>query len=150
MNLEKYSITSDHHHLTYEFLSQGPNGTIKKVVQYQKIGEDVYNLALGDWDEANQKINTNVRSNNDDRDKVLTTVASTVIDFIKYYPAATIFAQGITPGKTRLYQMGINSNWREISLLFDVQGFFKEKNSNGNWEPFEQRKNYQAFALKAK
>jgi len=145
MNLEKYSVTSDYAHLAYEFLSEGPNGTIKKVILYQEIDHDVFNLAFGDWNEIEQRIDDEVRSNNNDRDKVLATVASTVIDFIKYYPNAQIFAKGITPGKTRLYQMGINSNWNDISELFEVQGNFK-----GKWEVFKRNKNYQAFALKAK
>lgn len=145
MNLDKYSVTSDDDHFTYEFLSQGPNGTIKKVILYQQIEKDVFNLAFGDWNEIEQRISDEVRSNNNDRDKVLATVASTVIDFIKYYPNAQIFAKGITPGKTRLYQMGINSNWDEISELFEIQGNFI-----GKWEQFKHNKNYQAFALKAK
>jgi hypothetical protein len=93
----------------------------------------------------NKKVMTMPEGNNDDLDKVLATVASTVIDFIKYHPHAIIFAEGVTPAKTRLYQMGINSNWQEISQSFDILGNFK-----GSWELFEQSKNYQAFALKAK
>jgi len=145
MNLEKYSVVTDDEHLTYEFLSQGSKGTIKKIVFYQEIEDNVFNLAFGDWDEASQKINDKVRSNNDDRNKVLATVASTVIDFIKYHPDASIFAQGNTPGRTRLYQMGILTSWHEISKLFDIQGNFK-----GTWEAFEENKNYQAFLLNAK
>ena len=145
MNLEKYSVVTDDEHLTYEFLSQGTKGTIKKVLFYQEIEDNVYNLAFGDWDETIQKINDKARSNNDDRGKVLATVASTVIDFIKYHPAASVLAQGSTPGRTRLYQIGIGANWHAISKLFDVYGNFK-----GTWEAFEENKNYQAFLLKAK
>jgi hypothetical protein len=145
MNLDKYSITSDDSRLTYEFLSEGPKGTIKKVVLYQEIGEGVFNLAFGDWDEKAQKIIDYSRTNNKDKDKVLATVASTVIDFIKNYPEAVIIAQGITPGKTRLYQMGINQNWVEISQLFDLEGFYE-----GAWEPFRRGRNYDVFTLKAK
>jgi hypothetical protein len=145
MNLKKYSIVTDNNHVAYEFLSEGPNGTIKKVVFYQNIGENVFNLAFGDWDETKQKINDKARSNNNDLIKVLATIASTVIDFIKRHPDAIIFAEGVTPAKTRLYQMGINSNWQEIDQFFDVMGNFK-----GNWERFKQDRNYQAFALKAK
>ena len=47
MNLEKYSLVTDDKHITYEFLSQGSKGTIKKVVHYQEIGENVFNLAFG-------------------------------------------------------------------------------------------------------
>lgn len=145
MYLDKYFAVSDHEHETYEFLSSGSKGTIKKVVQYQEIGSNVFNLAFGDWDEEEQKVKDRVRSNNDDRDKVLATVASTIIDFVKYHPGATIFAKGITAAKTRLYQMGISSNWHEISRLFEIEGF-----TEGYWEPFKQKKNYEAFVLKAK
>lgn len=145
MNLNKYPVTSDSEHVTYEFLSEGPKGTLKKVVFYQEIGENIFNLAFGDWDEKDQKINDKVRSNNSDRDKVLATVASTVIDFIKHHPAAIILAQGSTPARTRIYQMGILANWEEIGQLFEIEGF-----SDGIWESFEDNKNYERFALQAK
>lgn len=145
MNFDKYSIVSDSDHVTYEFLSEGPKGTIKKVVFFQKFGEGVFNLAFGDWDEEEQKINDKARSNNSDRDKVLATVASTVIDFMKYHPGATIFAQGSTAARTRLYQIGILANLEEISQLLDLKGF-----SHNAWEAFEDDKNYEAFTLKAR
>lgn len=100
------------------FLSEGPRGIIKKVVAYQKIRDNIYNLAFGDWDEKAQKPNDKARSNNGDRNKVLATVASTVISFIQYYPSAIVFAEGSTPAKTRLYQIGINHHWLEINQVF--------------------------------
>lgn len=144
MNLPKYSILTNAKHETYEFLSIGPRGTIKKIVNYTEIQEGVYNLGFGDWNEIDKEVKDNIRSNNADRDKVLTTVASTVVDFMKFHPEATIVAQGETLAKSRLYQMGINSNWREINELFQIQGF-----RNGAWESFEKGKNYEIFALKA-
>lgn len=145
MHLDKYAALADDRHETYEFLSSGPKGSIKKVVVFQKIGLNLYNLAFGDWDESAQKINDDVRTNNDDRDRVLTTVASTVIDFMQYHPLAIIRAEGITPAKTRLYQMGINSNWNDINQLFEIQGLI-----DGEWELFNPRKNYKAFTLMSK
>lgn len=145
MRQDKYAAVSDQEHETYEFLSSGPKGAIKKVVQYQPLGNNIFNLAFGDWDKEAQEIKDGVRTNNEDRDKVLVTVASTVADFMQYHPDAMIFAEGISPAKTRLYQMGINSNWHEISQLFKVEGF-----TDGNWEPFKQEKNYKAFVLKPK
>jgi len=145
MNLEKYSVVSDSNHVTYEFLSEGPKGTIKKVVFYQEVEKNVFNLAFGDWDEQAQKINDDARSNNKDMDKVLATVASTVIDFIKHHPIAVILAEGFTPSRTRLYQMGIQANWQEIGKLFKIAGF-----REGQWEFFEKGRNYKAFSLKTK
>lgn len=67
------------------------------------------------------------------------------MDFMKIRPEAVIIAKGITPIKTRLYQMGINQNLQEISQLFDIEGYHEE-----NWEPFRSGKNYEAFNLKAR
>lgn len=144
MDQEKYPVTTDKDHVTYEFLSEGPRGTIKKVVLYQQAG-NYFNLAFGDWNERELKIDDTVRSNNSDRDKVLRTVALTILDFIKYYPDAVIFLKGSTDARTRLYQIEILENQSEIIQLFHIQGFF-----NGYWKVFEAGKNYEAFALKAK
>jgi hypothetical protein len=56
---------------------------------------------------------------------------------MEHHPDATVFTKGQTPAKTRLYQMGINNNWHEISELYEVQGF-----RDGEWESFEDDKNY--------
>lgn len=107
MNHEKYPVVVTDRFRTFEFLSEGPNGTIKKVVFFEDLGEGTYNLAFGDWDEFRQQINDKARSNNNDRDKVVATVASTVIQFVKHYPSAFVIARGSTPARTRLYQIGI-------------------------------------------
>ena len=145
MQLPRYNALANTTHTTYEFLSSGKKGIIKKVVQYTEIAPGVFNLGFGDWDEIEQVVKDHLRTNNGDREKVLATVAGTVIDFMLYHSHVILFAQGETPAKTRLYQMGINSNWHEISQLFDIIGF-----ANNNWETFKQGKNYEAFALKAK
>lgn len=145
MHHDRYEAIADDEHKIFEFLSAGPKGTIKKVVRYRLIAGHVYNLGFGDWDEKAQTVRDDVRTNNEDRDKVLATVAFTLIDFIQFHPDAIVFAKGSSPARTRLYQMGIQANWYEISLLLDVQGFGK----NG-WEPFRQYANYKAFMVRAK
>lgn len=112
---------------------------------YREIELNVFNLEFGDWEDEQQKINDRTRSNNNDRDKVLATVASTVIDFMSRHPNAMIFAEGVTPGKTRLYQMAIHGHWEEIDKLFDIAGF-----NGDDWEPFISGRNYEAFTLKIK
>jgi hypothetical protein len=135
MDIAKYSVFTDRSHEVYEFLSQGPRAAIKKVVYYQEIDDGLFNIAFGDWDEARQRINDSARSNNDDRDRVLATVAFTAIDFIKFHPSAIIFAKGNTPARTRLYQIGITKNWTLISEMFDIEGFADRK-----WEAFKPGK----------
>ena len=145
MNLKKYPIISTNEHQTYEFLSEGPNGTIKKVIYFQEIDDNLFNLAFGDWDESEQGIDDKARSNNHDRDKVMATVAFAVMAFINYYPEAKIFAKGSTPSRTRLYQIGIFANLHEISQLLVIEGFI-----NGIWEPIEKHRNYHAFLVGVK
>ena len=145
MNLNTYTTFFNNAHDAYEFLSLGPKGPIKKVIQYTEFQPGLYNLAFGDWDEHTQKIRDETRTNNEDRGKVLATVASTMIDFIKHHAGSIVLAQGSSQARTRLYQMGIRWNWHEISQLFEIKAF-----TGKEWEDFKEGKNYYAFAAKAR
>lgn len=103
---------------------------INKVVNFTKlvsIGEHIYNLAFGDYDENDCKLEVFVVSNNGYRDKVLNTVALTVLDFFEAHPDSVVIAKGSTPSRTRLYQMGINKNLDIITTRLDVFGFNQYK-----------------------
>ena len=130
---------------TYEFLSHGPNGEIKKVLHFQKIHRNFYNIVFGDWNEAEKRIDDNSRTNNNDSEQVLAIVARRVSDFIAYYPEAEIYAKGNTPGRTRLYQKRIFNNWNDIRSQYHIEGYV-----DGDWEPIEKRRNYEAFIIRAK
>jgi hypothetical protein len=148
MQLETYSFIKRPATYYYEFCSDGPNGSIKKVVEFYKLEEyeeEVYNLAFGDWDEKDHHIDDLAITNNSDRDKVLATVAASVMEFMKDHPQAIILARGSTRSRTRLYQMGIARIWDQISLLFEIQG-----NINSAWQPFQKGINFDAFLLKGK
>jgi len=142
MNLKRYKLIAGQQDDQYEFLSEGPKGEIRKVIHYHLIGENMYNLGFGDWDEVNEEVNDKSRSNNDDREKILATVADSVVLFMQSHPYATVFAQGETPAKTRLYQMAINREWAAISKSYKIKGFYM-----GSWEEFTSAKNYDAFTL---
>ncbi|WP_343689302.1 hypothetical protein [Chitinophaga sp.] len=150
MQKERYPYKANKTFTSFEFQSKGPNGTIKKIVDYVEIGKwkddiPVYNLAFGDLDESNQIINDLSISNNFDRDKILATVAITVKDVIDYYGEIAIHAEGSTASRTRLYQMGINANHEEIKEYFDIYGL-----KNFNWREFEPGTNYEAFMVTKK
>ena len=145
MNADKYPVLAFEDSTRFEFLSEGPKGTIKKVVHYQFMAGQVFNLAFGDWNEEQRSISDLSRSNNGDRDKVLATVAFTLIEFIHYHLPATVFIKGSTGSRTRLYQIGIKNSWLEISHFFNVKGY-----RNDGWEDFATAKNYDAFTLSAK
>ena len=145
MQVEKYQFKKGIEKYFFEFNSEGPKGVIKKVVQYQSIkgyNNTVFNLAFGEWDDTKKKINDKTVSNNADREKILATVAATVIQFMEEHPYAIIIAVGSTPSRTRLYQMGISKYWKEISHLFAIKGY-----RNSAWENFQQGTNYEGFLL---
>jgi hypothetical protein len=79
-------------------------------------------------------------SDNQDAELVLATVAATVLEFASHFSDAMMYAKGSTASRTRLYQIGISSNWTEIEPLLHVYGFINE-----SWQPFKKNINYEAF-----
>jgi hypothetical protein len=148
MRAETYAIRAKSSAMTFEFISEGPKGMIKKRVQYHKIYEDeeLYNLAFGDISLEKKKIDDKVVSNNADRDKVLATVAATLFVFMKKYPDAIVYAKGSNPARTRLYQIGISKNLEDINKQFEVLGELEEDEI----EVFQKNKNYLAFYIRNK
>lgn len=147
MQLEKYEYRAHENFINYNFESVGPRGIIRKAVEYQPMdwevnGKIVMNLFFGDWNEREQRIDDSTVTDNNDRDKVLATVASTILEFIQKRGRYPIHAKGASPVKTRLYQMGINANRAEIESLFLIFGYYKEE-----WIPFESGKNFDAFLV---
>ena len=148
MYTDRYVLIKDPEGYFYEFESIGPKGTIKKIVQYHRIDgypPHVFNLSFGDWDQNEDRINDQIVTNNEDRDRVLATVAATVFLFTSDFPYAVIYVEGSTPARTRLYQIGIAKYWDVIGPSFVIEGFRKSQ-----WESFRKGVNYQYFLLKRK
>lgn len=148
MDAPKYLYKSEPFLKVFEFISEGPKGRIKKMVQYTRTGtENVYNLAFGDFDEQTKSINDFSITNNGDSLKVLATVASTLYAFTEKYADAWIFATGSTAVRTRLYRMGITNNLAEIMIDFRVFGLTIQENL---WEEFVIGEDYVAFLITKK
>jgi hypothetical protein len=79
-----------------------------------------FHLGFGDYDKGKRKINDLAVSDNNDRDKILATVAMTALEFTDHYDECKIEFKGSTPARTRLYQMGIAKHYGTISKLFDI------------------------------
>ena len=96
MKYDKYQLKSGNKLLLFEFISVGPKGRIKKIVQYSETNlKDYYNLGFGDKDEKTGQISDVVITNNGDSQVVLATVASTVYAFTDKNPDAWIYARGV-------------------------------------------------------
>lgn len=147
MNLEKYPYVKANVSAQFEFKSIGPNGAIRKMVTYEMVGtlEDgipLFNLGFGDYKEVEQSYSDLTISNNEDKLKVLATVATTVLDFTEPYEKIAIHAVGSTPSRTRLYQMGLNAYRQEIESHFKILGY-----KDNSWQKFRSNVNYEAFLV---
>lgn len=144
---DKYKCLANETYASFIFESVGVKGKIKKSITYHLLrwlpnGIPVYNLGFGDWSEVSQQVDDSIVSNNGDRDKVLATVASTILVFCEKHGRAAIYAEGSSPSKTRLYQMAINAHLEEVQMLFNIFGLVQDK-----WVVFEPGVNYAAFLV---
>ena len=143
MSLNHYEFSSGKTFLDFEFDSEGRNGKIKKAVRYSPEnanGITYFNLGFGDLNKETGRIDDFAISDNQDRDRILATVAATLLEFTSHFPDVMVYAKGSTSARTRLYQMGISSNWNEIEPLLHIYGFVDEE-----WRSFEKNVNYEAF-----
>jgi len=149
MNLIKYEYSVSDTYLDFEFDSDGPKGKIRKIVRYSPKnanGITYFNLGFGDLNQKTGRIDDLAISNNLDREKILTTIAATVLEFTQHFPDVMVYAKGSTKARTRLYQIGISSNWTAIDPLLYVYGYEQDK----GWQTFLKNVNYLAFLVKRK
>jgi hypothetical protein len=142
MRLERYNFETDKTKMLFEFVSEGPKGRILKRVQYSltENSDWVYNLAFGDKKLGEDDIDDIIITDNKDSEKVLATVAATVLVFTDTYKNVAVFAIGSTKARTRLYQIGIAKNLEDLQLYFHVFGYYK-----GKWVEFQKNVPYEAF-----
>lgn len=148
MSLAYYELAASTDRLSFEFYSDGPKGIIKKVIQYTRLempGLEVYNLGFGDFNESTGKINDLSVSNNQDRGKILGTVAHSVLSFFDKFPDAQVAFRGSTPARTRLYIMEISKHWNTVKDLVLVEGLTPQ-----GWEPFQKNTRYTTLLITRK
>ncbi|MFT4022170.1 MAG: hypothetical protein QM664_00140 [Flavihumibacter sp.] len=133
-----YNSSSD----IYSFDSVGTKGIVRKIVKFDRLQDDLFNVCLADLDPQTGCISDSVTTNNGDADLVLLTVASIGLHFMEKHAGSALFIQGSDAKRTRWYQMGLARNWRFIEPKFKLLGYKDE-----NWEPFRKGTNYIAFYL---
>lgn len=140
---EWYSYEANNELTRFLFSSDMNGRKVRKLINYNLIhslGRNIYSLEFGDYDETSCSLKVLTVSNNGDRDKILNTVALTVLDFFELHPDSMVIATGSTPARTRLYQMSISKNLHVIKTDLLVYGFV-----NNEWEIFKKNTNYEAF-----
>jgi len=70
MKIEKYALKAESNLTIFEFISEGPKGLIRKIIQLQETNRlNVYNLAFGDKNSETGEIDDLAVSNNSDSEK---------------------------------------------------------------------------------
>lgn len=126
----------------YTFTSEGKNGRIKKMVKFQLIQGNLFNLGFGDCRGDDDDFDDKVVSDNGDMEVVLSTVITITIHFVSANPGVYVHLSGSTPARTRVYRTIISNNYDVISQEFDVFGLL-----DGDWRVFEKNVNYEAFLI---
>lgn len=146
MKIEKYHLKSNGKFTRFEFVSEGPKGAIRKLVEFQKTNNpEVYNLAFGDFDSDNDTFNDLAISDNKDTEKVLATIVNTVYVFFNEYPDVFVYATGSTKARTRLYRMGISKFIKELENDYYLYGQL-----NDEFVEFELGIDYEGFLAQRK
>ncbi len=148
MNRESYAYENHENDLlVYAFESIGKQGIIKKMVYFQEISPNFYNLAMGDYlGEYEIPIDDMHVSDNGDMPKVFATIAKIIAHFLHENPQYTVFIEGNTPLKKALYQRIITNNRKDLITFFDLFGV----DSLGKVQNFDATESYEALLIKAK
>lgn len=146
MQLDKYALKAESSLTVFEFISEGPNGLIYKLIQFQDTNQpNVYNLAFGDKNSETGELDDLAVSNNGDTDKVLATVVAALYAFFDKYPDAFVYATGSTSARTRLYRIGISRFYDEMIEDFELYG-----QAGNEFHAFEVGKKYSGFLAQRK
>lgn len=123
MKVEKYHLKSESKFTRFQFVSEGPKGAIRKLIEFQETtNPQVFNLAFGDYNPLTDEIDDLAVSNNGDTEKILGTVVTALYAFFNEFPTVFVYATGSTKARTRLYRMGITKFYDQMKEDFYLYG----------------------------
>lgn len=133
--------------LFYQFVSIGETGKqINKIVAFQQMSILVYNVALVDYDALTDSYSDDNNSNNFDLGKIFATLFRIVRDFLNENPLLSVYIEGNSLIKQKLYQRILRNNIEDLKndyvLLGSVDGI--------KVEPFDTSKDYIGFIIQHK
>lgn len=146
MKVEKYHLKSGSQFTRFEFVSEGPKGTIRKLIEFQETtSTQIFNLAFGDYNPLTNEIDDLAVSDNGDTQKILGIVVAALYTFLNEFPNVYVYATGSTKARTRLYRMGITKFYIEMKKDFYIYGQIDD-----NFPEFEIGVEYEGFLAQRK
>jgi hypothetical protein len=145
MNYKPYTLLANKENTRFQFQSIGKRGIFEKVILFNQISDDIYNLALLDYNPNSQQYDHLSVTDNGDMPEILTTVVKAITEFLNEYQGKEIYFEGSTPSRTRLYQIAINKIY-----ILDYQDLIIKGLKNEEWYQFEPNVNFEGFLIKKK
>jgi hypothetical protein len=136
-----YHVLKEKTHYFFESIGEK---SVFKIIQFELIKEDKWNLGFGDLNEAGL-IDDTVVTNNHDVHKVIRTVAKIAIDFLAKYPNSSLEINPVDYKRKRLYNSIFQKYFEEITPIFKIVGTFE-----GVEENYSPSKQYDLFTIALK
>lgn len=137
---ESYDSIAFNNKTQFIFESVGAQGVVVKIVVFNRIMGERWNVGFGDLRE--NSVDDSVFTNNNDVRKVLSTVAQTIYSFSEAHPKATIVIFPIDVRRKQFYNAVFQRHIVEIAQKFHVFG-----NYEGQVERYSLEKSYDSFEL---
>ena len=137
---------------SYEFVSTGPKGSIRKRVEFIALkARNYYNVGFGDI-MKDGTVNDLAYSGNQDIVKVIATVISVMRDFLEENPDAILAFTGSSDDRTNFYCTILKRHYKSLSKEFAITALVKNSSKDYVEEEFEPDStiDYLAFFIKNK
>ncbi len=119
MNKEGYEYFNDYE-TYYTFVSRGKKD-IPKVVIFQQIEKDTFNLVLADYAIETDTVSDTIVSNNGDLAQIMATVMNIIIDFLNSKSSACVLLEGNTKIKQKLYNRLVTNYYQELKDVIEIK-----------------------------
>lgn len=129
--------------LVFSFVSKGSKGDIEKIIRYERMSSNIFNLGFGDRISDTLYFDDEVVTNNGDMVKVLNTVINTFSVFFTIYPNYGILMRGSDERRTEIYRWMIERNLDKLLKNYYVHGMKDDKSS----EEFKKGRLYKYFVI---
>ncbi len=145
--LQAYPIESSEDKLQYRFVSKGTEGDIVKIVVYEFMDIDKWNLAFGDANADESDFDDGVVSNNQDMRRVIQTIFDTGLMFSAAYPEGKIYIKPFDRKRKLLYNRVFKDQQTAIEEFYTIHGLFIAEDRT---EIYDYREIYEGFVLTKK
>jgi hypothetical protein len=142
-----YPITASDQGLKYSFDITNNERVIVKVITFTPVEAsfDLYEMVFGTL-MPNGKVDVLTVDGDHHLEKIISTVISSLLQFLELNPNTSVFFSGSTPARNRLYRAVITKVTSATELPYQIWGFTTED----NLEVFDKSHHYTGYIIHGK